>query len=170
MGDHIADWALQREVERFLYLESRLLDQRLFHEWVQLFAEDGEYLLYVREKVQRHARGAEQAAEVQLTFHDDKHFLGLRAKRLLDTQLAHAEKPPSVTRRLITNVEAWTEGDVVRARSNFAAYQARLDIDDFTFFGGREDTLRRQGDSFRMVRRVTVLDQFVLSRSLTILF
>jgi 3-phenylpropionate/cinnamic acid dioxygenase small subunit len=158
------------EIEAFLYREARLLDERQLLDWVELFAEDGEYLLYVREKVQRHPRGAERVAGSQLLFKDDKRFLRIRAERILETQLAHAEKPPSVTRRLISNVEVDDEGEVIKAHSNFVVYQARLDFDDFTFFGGRDDTLQRDGDHFRILRRLAVVDQFVLSRSLTILF
>jgi 3-phenylpropionate/cinnamic acid dioxygenase small subunit len=29
-----------REVEQFLYREARLLDERRFHEWLELFTED----------------------------------------------------------------------------------------------------------------------------------
>jgi 3-phenylpropionate/cinnamic acid dioxygenase small subunit len=32
-----------REVEQFLYREARLLDERRFHEWLELFTEDVRY-------------------------------------------------------------------------------------------------------------------------------
>jgi 3-phenylpropionate/cinnamic acid dioxygenase small subunit len=85
--------------------------------------------------------------------------------------MAHAEKPPSVTRRLITNVEVLgDDGPGIAVLSNFVAYQARLDIDEFTFYGYRDDLLRRADDELQLVRRIAVVDQFVLARSLTILF
>ena len=34
---------LIREVEQFLYREARLLDERSFHEWLELFTEDARY-------------------------------------------------------------------------------------------------------------------------------
>ena len=34
---------MRDEVERFLYREARLLDERRFEEWMNLFAEDGYY-------------------------------------------------------------------------------------------------------------------------------
>ena len=37
-----------REVEQFLYREARLLDERRFHEWVELFTEDVRYWMPVR--------------------------------------------------------------------------------------------------------------------------
>jgi ethylbenzene dioxygenase subunit beta len=36
---------LIREVEQFLYREARLLDERRFHEWLQLFADDVRYFM-----------------------------------------------------------------------------------------------------------------------------
>jgi 3-phenylpropionate/cinnamic acid dioxygenase small subunit len=32
-----------REVEQFLYREARLLDERRFHEWLELFTDDVRY-------------------------------------------------------------------------------------------------------------------------------
>jgi 3-phenylpropionate/cinnamic acid dioxygenase small subunit len=39
------EFALIREVEQFLYREARLLDDRRFHEWLQLFADDVRYFM-----------------------------------------------------------------------------------------------------------------------------
>ena len=37
-----------REVEQFLYREARLLDERRFHEWLELFTEDVRYWMATR--------------------------------------------------------------------------------------------------------------------------
>jgi 3-phenylpropionate/cinnamic acid dioxygenase small subunit len=37
-----------REVEQFLYREARLLDERRFHEWLELFTDDVRYWMPVR--------------------------------------------------------------------------------------------------------------------------
>src|SRR5690349_5319537 len=37
-----------RAVEQFLYREARLLDERRFHEWLELFTEDLRYWMPVR--------------------------------------------------------------------------------------------------------------------------
>ena len=34
-----------REVEQFLYREARLLDERRFHQWLQLFTDDVRYFM-----------------------------------------------------------------------------------------------------------------------------
>ncbi|HJZ18253.1 MAG TPA: aromatic-ring-hydroxylating dioxygenase subunit beta, partial [Stellaceae bacterium] len=43
MGDELI-----REVEQFLYREARLLDERRFHEWLALFADDVRYWMVTR--------------------------------------------------------------------------------------------------------------------------
>ena len=39
---------LLREVEQFLYHEARLLDERRFHDWIELFTEDVHYWMPTR--------------------------------------------------------------------------------------------------------------------------
>jgi 3-phenylpropionate/cinnamic acid dioxygenase small subunit len=39
-----------REVEQFLYREGRLLDERRFHEWLELFTEDARYWMSGRSR------------------------------------------------------------------------------------------------------------------------
>jgi 3-phenylpropionate/cinnamic acid dioxygenase small subunit len=160
---------LQQEVEQFLYQEAWLLDERRLDEWLDLFADDARYVMLVREKVQRKESGPGAAPE-QLLFDDDKRFLALRVKRL-DTNLAHSERPASITRHLITNVQVQDNGDgELDVRSNFLVHQARLETDDYTFFGRREDRLRQVDGRWKIARRRTVLDHIRLPRALTIFF
>ena len=42
---------LLREVEQFLYREARLLDNRQFHQWVELLAEDVRYWMPMRSNI-----------------------------------------------------------------------------------------------------------------------
>jgi biphenyl 2,3-dioxygenase beta subunit len=42
------DDTLVRQVEQFAYREARLLDERRFHEWLELFAEDIHYWMAQR--------------------------------------------------------------------------------------------------------------------------
>src|SRR5438067_12147940 len=97
---------LQQEIEQFLFREARLLDEGRFHEWLELFSDDVRYCMPVQEAIQ----GADALAEragldlAFALFDDDKKSLQMRVRRL-DTGLAHVEEPPSLTQRLITNVE-----------------------------------------------------------------
>lgn len=163
---------LHLEVQRFLYHEAWLLDERRLYDWLDLLTDDVTYTLLVREKLQRKdATPATHAVPTRVLTVDDKSFLTLRVKRL-DTGMAHAEKPASITRHLISNVYvADDRSDDLVARSSFMVYQARLETDDQTFYGKREDHLRRVSDgTLRLARRTVTLDHVTLPRTLTILF
>lgn len=166
---------LQVEVEQFLYHEAWLLDERRLYEWLELFTDDARYVMQVREKALRTADGSTPAsgiptAPVRFLFQDDKAFLSLRIRRL-DTGMAHVEKPASITRHLVANVQVVQEdGDEVVVRSGFQVYQARLERDDQVFYGKREDRLRRVDGTWRIAHRTTTLDHVTVPRTLTIFF
>ena len=44
-NENSPDGGLIGEVEQFLYREARLLDDRQFHEWLQLFTDDARYFM-----------------------------------------------------------------------------------------------------------------------------
>lgn len=162
---------LHWEVEQFYYTEAQLLDDRRLREWVELVADDGTYSLSIHEKLlTRVSPSGPEADHTEIVYTDDKAFMVLRVRRLLETALAHAEKPPSVTRRLITNVRATAEDGAVVVTSNFLVFQARFHIDETLFIGTRRDVLVRMDDGFRIRRRDVVLDQFILARALTTFF
>src|SRR6266540_6026795 len=106
-----------REVEQFLYREARLLDERRFHEWLELLTDDVRYWMPVRSNrypkaskaisildPDRYVEG-ELAKDDELAILDEtKETLARRIARL-DTGMAWAEDPPSRTRHLIANVE-----------------------------------------------------------------
>ncbi len=161
---------LAREAVRDLIQRSvALLDQERFAEWIALFADDARYTLLERAKVQVRGADAGTASE-QVLYDDDKAFLALRVKRL-DTNLAHSERPASITRHLITNVQvADEEDDTLSVRSTFMVHQARLETDDYSFYGKREDRVRQVGSGWQIVRRRAVLDHIHLPRVITIFF
>jgi 3-phenylpropionate/cinnamic acid dioxygenase small subunit len=161
----------QVEVERFLYFEAHLLDERRFYAWLDLFVDDATYTISVREVVQRADEGIAPVAlaEPPLTV-DSQTFLTTRVKRL-ETHLAHAEQPPSLTRHLITNVLIHEDrDDELRVSSNFQVYQARIDISEHVFYGKREDVLRRVDGKLRIASRHVVLDTSLLPRTITVFF
>lgn len=162
---------LQYGIERFLYEEAWLLDERQLHRWLDLFAEDCRYSLWLRETTQGREEGIPPPTEARTpVFDDDKGFLTVRVRRL-ETRLAHAEQPPSFTRHLITNVLVHdVEPDEVTALSAFLVYQSRIDISEHTFYGKREDRLRRGDRQWKIARRRIVLDTMTLPRTITVFF
>jgi 3-phenylpropionate/cinnamic acid dioxygenase small subunit len=167
---------VRREVERFLYREARLLDERRFHEWVELFTEDARYWMSGRTSryptaskaigILDHDRygEAELGKEEALAIFDEtKATLRARVARL-DTGMAWAEDPPSRTRHLVTNIEV-EEGDTaakLKVYSNYLVYRTREETEQDFYIGRREDVLRNVAGTWRIARRKIVLDQNVL--------
>lgn len=167
---------VRREVEQFLYREARLLDERQFHEWLNLFTDDCRYRMPVRSTRYTKKSKAitildrdryeeeEVAKENELAFLDEtKQTLEMRVARL-DTGMAWAEEPPSRTRRIIGNIEL-EEGETeseVRVYSNFILYRTRLETEQDLYVGRREDVFRRVDGNWKIARRTIILDQNVL--------
>lgn len=165
----MAELALQHAVEQFLFREARLLDDGRFDDWLALFADDALYWMPARETRAKREDELTRPGELAI-FEDDKQFLGERIRRL-EGGLAHAEMPPSRTRRLVTNVEIVAEeAGEVEVRSNFILFQARRESSEIFYVGSRTDRLRRAGDSFKIARRKIVLDQTLVPRSISVFF
>jgi len=163
---------LKFEVEEFLYHEADLLDARRLDEWLTLLTDDIHYWMPIRRTT--------QAKEVHLEFtklggmaffDDDKSILTLRVKRLAVGR-AWAEDPPSRTRRLITNLRIVSvDGDELTVAANFQLYRTRLNSEEDSWIGRREDVLRRVDGELKLARRHIYLEQTViLSQNMSSLF
>jgi ethylbenzene dioxygenase beta subunit len=87
------------EAEQLLYREARLLDERRYAEWLELFTEDGLYWLPI------HANGGEADPRTAISIvHDDAERRGERVFRALETPVLD-QNPPSRTVHLVSNVE-----------------------------------------------------------------
>lgn len=159
----VAD-VLHREIEHFLFHEARLLDDRRFHEWVEVFTEDARYWMPVRGDRAGDTPASEFAKEHELAFFDEtKETLRQRAQKL-DTGMAWAEEPRSRTRHLVTNIEAYeADGPAqVKVYCNFIVYRTRLETKEDIFVGRREDLLKQENNSWKIAERKIFLDQTVL--------
>ena len=165
-----------REVEQFLYREARLLDNRRFSEWLELFSDDVRYWMPTRSNryplnskaisILDASRYEEEeiSGEDELAFMEEtKKTLQMRVARL-DTGMAWAEDPPSRTRHIITNIEVEQTDtpDQLQVYSNFLMYRNRGERDEDFYVGSREDVLRREAGKLRICYRKIVLDQNVL--------
>ena len=169
----LARMLLQYEVEQFLYEEAALLDERRFHEWLELLTDDIEYWMPIRSTRSRGDEANEFTRLGEAAFFDEnKHFLAERVRKL-DTGFSWAEDPPSRTRHLVSNVRLLGQpGDTELPLScNFIVYRTRLASDEDLWVGRREDTLRRVDGAWKIARRHIFLDQVVLkSKNLSIFF
>ena len=161
---------LIREIEQFLYREARMLDERRFHEWLDLFTDDVRYWMtgrstrYPRSSKAITRQQADVAVEEELAILDEtKETLTGRIVRL-DTGMAWAEDPPSRTRHIITNIELepGETASELTVHSNFVVYRTRAETEEDFYVGAREDTLRRVDGAWKIARRKLVLDQNVL--------
>lgn len=163
---------LKHEVEEFLFMEADLLDSRRYHDWLAVLADDIHYWMPIRRTT--------TAREVELEFtkpggmaffDDDKTVLTLRIQRL-SVGRAWAEDPPSRTRRLVSNVRLLdVDGDEVNVGCNFKLYRTRLNSEEDSWIGRREDLLRRVDGGFKLARRHIFLEQTViLSQNMSSLF
>ena len=168
----MVDTDLQHDIEHFYYREAELLDSRHFYEWLELFTDDSNYS--VASRLNTGTAAAENApTEPKVIYHarDDKHFLGLRVKRL-DTGFAHVEEPPSFTRRIVGNVQIEKESrqdDQYEVSANILVVQFR-DNSSTIFAGRRRDDLRKLNDRWRIASRTVILDYINLPRVISILF
>ncbi|WP_197520633.1 3-phenylpropionate/cinnamic acid dioxygenase subunit beta [Mycobacterium sp. E2479] len=149
------------EIEQFLYREARLLDERRFGEWIELFAEDARYVMPVR--LNREDGAAWESHSK--SFDDTRQTLAIRVNRL-STEYAWAEQPPSRVRHFITNVitETTPESGELIARSNELIYRSRGDVTDFNIISAqRVDRVRRADAGWKIAHRWVALDQSTLS-------
>ena len=174
-----------REVEQFLYREARLLDERRFHEWLELLTDDIHYWMGSRSNrypksskaisildPDRYVEDDLTKADELAILDEDKASLTSRVARL-DTGMAWAEDPPSRTRHLITNIEV-EQGDAaaeVKVYSNFMVYRSRAETEQDFYVGARRDVLRRVAGAWKIAGRKITLDQNVLlAKNVSIFF
>jgi len=176
---------LIREIEQFLYQEARLLDNKQFKAWLELFTEDARYWMPVRSnKYPKNSKAIsildgsryeeeELSKEGELAILDEtKETLSMRITRL-ETGMAWAEDPPSRTRHMISNVEVeeLTQGKELKVYSNFLVYRNRGEREQDFFVGSREDTVRKTDGQWKIAYRKVVLDQNVLlAKNVSIFF
>lgn len=147
-----ASRSLREACETFLFLEAELLDEWRLDEWYALFASDGRYEIP--------AANSDDAVDPGKTLFyvaDDYARLGHRVERL-NKETAYAEFPRSRVARLVSNVRILAErDDEIDLRSVFVTYRSRNETTD-TYIGHHLHTLRIDGDSFRIVRKRSLLD------------
>lgn len=156
----IVDDSLYIEIQRFLFREAGLLDRRNYSGWLALTTEDINYR--VKAAVSRDAGAV--AVEYAI-IDEDAVALKSRIDQISNPRLTRAENPPSMTRRVISNIEAYRGEipDEVLATSYLLAYRSRPSVPEGGFYvAHREDTLRKSSSGWRLARRLVQLDQIML--------
>jgi 3-phenylpropionate/cinnamic acid dioxygenase small subunit len=155
---------LRSEVEDFYFYEADLLDERRYHEWLEMFTDDAHYWMPTRENSLGRFVEDEVAKPGGMAYMDDtKQMLQWRVERL-DTRMAWSEVPASRTRHMVSNVRVKEkENAEIEARSNFLVYRSRLETAEDIFVGMRQDVLRRVDGRLMIARRTVILDEAVIT-------
>ena len=138
---------LVREVEEFLFLEARLLDERRFDDWLALFTDDAVYWVP--------ARPSQQSASEELSiYYEDRNLMDVRVRRLQHAD-THAQIPPSRTRHVVGNVVIDNDDagdDGLEVRSKLVMFEYRDDR-QVVFAADCRHALRRDGGGFRIASK-----------------
>jgi p-cumate 2,3-dioxygenase beta subunit len=144
------------QVEDFLYEEAALLDAWKLDDWLALLTEDAIY------RVPSNDRPDSDPKDTLFLIADNIERIRARVTRLKDRS-AHAEYPPSRTRRLVTNVRIVAgEAASVRVESNFAVHRFRRDGSHREFVGRYRHELRAAGGVLKIAKREAILDPMEL--------
>jgi benzoate/toluate 1,2-dioxygenase beta subunit len=92
-----------RDAEALLYLEARLLDERRFRAWLDLYTDTCSYWLPAR-------WGQPDPVDEVSLIYDDRMTLETRIGRL-EHPRAHAQLPPSRTVHVVTNIRVAEQTD-----------------------------------------------------------
>ena len=157
------DGALAAEIASLLHFEARLLDERRYEVWLDLLTESCTYWIPINPD------GGDPRTEWSLSL-DDRRRIEDRI-RWLGTGDVHGQRPPSRTRRLLTNVEGWSVGaDERQTRSNFVLFEHRLDRTR-QFVGAYEHRLRLGTDGWRIdAKTVRLIDSDSAQANVTFVF
>lgn len=167
------------DVQQWLVREAKLLDARRYDAWLALLHPDVRYRMPDRSYRVQVDPGdfATWSVDCELghpqglaLINDDLQALTLRIGRL-QTKMAWAEMPASMSRRMVGNVTVDADdGDVVSVSSTLFLAKARQ-TERVMLTAERRDRLAAADDGYRLLERFVVLDAVELpAENLSLLF
>src|SRR5262245_51724357 len=163
MSDHkppAVDSGHYIEIQRFLFREASLIDRRAYGAWLALTPDDIHYAVTAAV-----ARDAGTKAVDYCIIDENQIGLKSRIDQISNPRLTRAENPPSMTRRVVSNIEAYVEASAgeFQANSYLLAYRGRPSLPEGGFYvAKRRDLLRKTAAGWRLARRDVHLDQVML--------
>lgn len=161
----LGDPILVAEIGQFLAYESELLDDRRYHEWVEIVTDDFTYQVPTPRTPDSPFK---PHYDERLLFIDEsKWSLTAQWFRRLDPDIYEAawgENPPVRLRHLVTNIRVRPSDDQqeYEVRSNVALVGTRQSNQPRYLTGERTDRITRRDGVLFLARRWVVLDQVVL--------
>jgi 3-phenylpropionate/cinnamic acid dioxygenase small subunit len=120
MSEIAAGTGVDPAIAGFITLEARLADEARYSDWEALWDDDGVYWVPMRPD-------ADPAKDLSYIY-DNRRRIRSRVAQL-NSGARHSQTPPSVMRRLISNLELLDrDADTVTVGSNFALYEYRYGI------------------------------------------
>jgi len=154
----------RQEVEAFLFEEAALLDAWRLDDWLELLTDDAVYNVPSNDRPQANSR------DTLFIIADDIHRIRARVARLKKPD-AHAEYPPSRTRRMISNVRiASRDGAALKVEANFIVHRFRRNEGIRAFVGHYRYELRAERGGLRIARREAVIDSMELGSLASVSF
>ena len=142
----------RQQAEEFLFHEAALLDAWDLDAWLGLLAEDARYLVPPNE-----APNADPDTTLFIIADDIKRIRA-RVKRLKSPD-AHAEFPPSRTRRLLANVRILEDNGVTAVvTANFSVHRFRRGGRGGEYVGRYVHRLAMDGGGLKIAERRAILD------------
>lgn len=151
---------LQVDVERFIYEEAALVDQRRWPEWLQMFTEDMVY--WAPSWVDEGELTGDPEGEVSIIYMSSRKELEHRIWRFTSGE-SPASYPLPRTNHMVSNVRILQEtAETVVTASNWLT-QCYRNREQFFYGGYYEHTLARIGSGFRIrAKKVVLLNDVVL--------
>lgn len=147
-------------IQRFLFRETALLDRHDYGGWLALTTDDIRYRVCA--KVAREA----DADSIDYAIIDED-LVGLKSRidQISNPKLTRAENPASLTRRVLSNIEAYEGGsaDELLASSYLLAFRSRPSSSAGGFYvAERRDVVRKTAGGWRLAKRDVHLDHVML--------
>ncbi|WP_067473730.1 aromatic-ring-hydroxylating dioxygenase subunit beta [Nocardia amamiensis] len=138
------------QASSFLFREARILDQRRYSDWLELWATEAEYWIPVNDE------NSDPKTHLALAYLDRKALEG-RVMRLNSGQ-AHAQDPASQMNRIVGNIEIEPrpDGGKVDVYANFNLTELRRH-EQHTFAGRYEYTISVDGADWLIERKKVTL-------------
>jgi len=146
----------RQRVEDFLYHEAALLDEWRLDDWLALLTEDAVY------RVPSNDRPQGDPQDTLFIIADDIARIRARVTRLKDRN-AHAEYPPSRTRRMLGNVRIVArDGATLDVEANFIVHRFRREERIREYVGHYRYRLHCEQGGLKIAAREAVIDAMEL--------
>lgn len=149
------DQITRTDIEDFIYYENRLLDDRKFEEWLELYREDAEYWMPAWDVDDTLTEDPQR--EISLIYYPNRGGLEDRVFRIRTERSSATSIPEPRTGHYATNVEILERRDgEVDVRYNWISYYFRYNTTDH-YFGTTWLTLDVSGESPKITKKKVVL-------------